>query len=85
MSATTIESKKNLGTVENGILYPSQVMLDLNDLKKVYPTPKGDYVVLEHFGSKKMQSKHLSNLIRDQNKLIFLFPYSVFRTRLFSN
>jgi len=29
--------------------FPStDVMLDLQDLKKVYPTPKGDYVVLEH-------------------------------------
>ncbi|KJD33908.1 bacitracin ABC transporter ATP-binding protein [Tamlana nanhaiensis] len=29
--------------------FPShEVMLDLKDLKKVYPTPKGDYVVLEH-------------------------------------
>lgn len=27
---------------------PSEIMLDLKDLKKVYPTPKGDYVVLEH-------------------------------------
>lgn len=26
---------------------PNEVMLDLKDLKKVYPTPKGDYVVLE--------------------------------------
>lgn len=26
----------------------TEVMLDLQDLKKVYPTPKGDYVVLEH-------------------------------------
>lgn len=26
----------------------SEIMLDLYDLKKVYPTPKGDYVVLEH-------------------------------------
>ncbi|MGD1945861.1 MAG: ABC transporter ATP-binding protein [Croceivirga sp.] len=34
---------------ENGILFSSdKVMLDLRDLKKVYPTPKGDYVVLEH-------------------------------------
>ncbi|MBM1107752.1 ABC transporter ATP-binding protein [Aurantibacter crassamenti] len=32
---------------ENGIFYPSKVMLDLSKLKKVYPTPKGDYVVLE--------------------------------------
>ena len=29
--------------------FPSgDVMFDLKDLKKVYPTPKGDYVVLEH-------------------------------------
>ena len=27
---------------------PADVMLDLTDLKKVYPTPKGDYIVLEH-------------------------------------
>ncbi|MEM7486151.1 MAG: ABC transporter ATP-binding protein [Bacteroidota bacterium] len=34
---------------ENGMSFPSdKVMLDLRDLKKVYPTPKGDYVVLEH-------------------------------------
>ncbi len=32
---------------ENGIEFPSKVMLDLHNLKKVYPTPKGDYVVLE--------------------------------------
>ena len=29
--------------------FPSnEVMLDLENLKKVYPTPKGDYVVLEN-------------------------------------
>ena len=33
---------------ENQKFSPSEVMLDLKDLKKVYPTPKGDYVVLEH-------------------------------------
>ena len=31
----------------NGIFPSNEVMLDLKDLKKVYPTPKGDYVVLE--------------------------------------
>ncbi len=35
-------------TGHNGIFPSEDVMLDLNDLKKVYPTPKGDYVVLEH-------------------------------------
>ncbi|UOY08938.1 ABC transporter ATP-binding protein [Muricauda sp. SCSIO 64092] len=41
----TIEKKYH----QNGICYPSEkIMLDLRDLKKIYPTPKGDYVVLEH-------------------------------------
>jgi hypothetical protein len=31
-----------------------------------------DYVVLDHFGSEKIKLKHLSNLIEEQNKLIFL-------------
>ena len=26
---------------------PSEIMLDLHDLKKVYPTPNGEYIVLE--------------------------------------
>lgn len=45
MSTETI--KATVETTENGILFPSKVMLDLSKLKKVYPTPKGDYVVLE--------------------------------------
>ena len=45
MSTATLDTQK--GTKENGIFYPSEVMLDLSKLKKVYPTPKGDYVVLE--------------------------------------
>ena len=31
-----------------------------------------NYVILDHFGSKKIHSKHLSYLIKDQNKLVFL-------------
>ena len=31
-----------------------------------------NYVILEHFGSEKIKSKHLSCLIKEQNKLIFL-------------
>ncbi len=43
------EDIKTVDFHENGISFPSDnVMLDLRDLKKVYPTPKGDYVVLEH-------------------------------------
>jgi nitrate/nitrite transport system ATP-binding protein len=45
--STIIENKANIITDTSG--FPSKdVMLDLKDLKKVYPTPKGDYVVLEH-------------------------------------
>lgn len=44
-----VEDIKAKETHENGISFPSdKIMLDLKDLKKVYPTPKGDYVVLEH-------------------------------------
>ncbi|MGJ5643161.1 ABC transporter ATP-binding protein [Formosa sp. S-31] len=44
MNTTSIKSE--LG--ENGIIYPSNnIMLDLKHLKKVYPTPQGDYTVLE--------------------------------------
>jgi hypothetical protein len=31
-----------------------------------------NYVILDHFGCKKINSKHLSYLISDQNKLVFL-------------
>ncbi|WP_090299013.1 ABC transporter ATP-binding protein [Flagellimonas zhangzhouensis] len=44
-----VEVSKQAQGHENGVVYPSDnIMLDLHDLKKVYPTPKGDYVVLEH-------------------------------------
>ena len=33
--------------LERGLFPSNEVMLDLKKLKKVYPTPKGDYVVLE--------------------------------------
>ncbi len=46
---TQVKEKSTVDFHENGISFPSDnVMLDLKDLKKVYPTPKGDYVVLEH-------------------------------------
>lgn len=60
MNTSTIENKERLGTYENGILYPSPVMLDLNDLKKVYPTPKGDYVVLEHLNLQIMKEEFVT-------------------------
>jgi nitrate/nitrite transport system ATP-binding protein len=34
--------------LENSVFHSNEVMLDLKDLKKVYPTPMGDYVVLEN-------------------------------------
>lgn len=39
-----------------------------------------DYVVLDHFGSKKISSKHLEYLIEDQNKLIFLSKKKIFKS-----
>lgn len=60
MNTSAIENKERLGTYENGILYPSPVMLDLNDLKKVYPTPKGDYVVLEHLNLQIMKEEFVT-------------------------
>ena len=44
--STIIENKTKIITDKER--FPSKdVMLDLKNLKKVYPTPKGDYVVLE--------------------------------------
>jgi len=45
---------------ENGIEYTSKVMLDLQDLKKVYPTPKGDYVVLENLNLQIMKEEFVT-------------------------
>jgi len=48
-------------TTENGIHYPSDdIMLNLSDLKKVYPTPKGDYVVLENLNLKIMREEFVT-------------------------
>ncbi len=58
MQTTTIASKT--GTSENGIFYPSKVMLDLAKLKKVYPTPKGDYVVLEDLNLQIMKEEFVT-------------------------
>ncbi len=44
---TVLEKNRVNGYADNGVFPSSQVMLDLKKLKKVYPTPKGDYVVLE--------------------------------------
>ena len=41
------ENKTTSSFIENGLFHSNDVMLDLKNLKKVYPTPKGDYVVLE--------------------------------------
>jgi len=46
--------------IENGIEYTSKVMLDLIDLKKVYPTPKGDYVVLENLNLQIMKEEFVT-------------------------
>ncbi|NJB72829.1 nitrate/nitrite transport system ATP-binding protein [Saonia flava] len=60
MSTQTITQKPQSDELENGILFPSKVMLDLHDLKKVYPTPKGDYVVLEHLNLQIMKEEFVT-------------------------
>ena len=40
-----------------------------------------NYVILEHFGSQKIKSKHLYNLIKHQNKLIFLSDKKIIKPR----
>jgi len=46
--------------MENGIVYPSKVMLDIAALKKSYPTPKGDYVVLENLDLQIMKEEFVT-------------------------
>lgn len=60
MNTDTATIETPHGTSENGILFPSNVMLDLTDLKKVYPTPKGDYVVLEHLNLQIMKEEFVT-------------------------
>jgi len=60
MSIDTIQNKDTSAFTENGISYPSKVMLDLKDLKKVYLTPKGDYVVLEHLNLQIMREEFVT-------------------------
>lgn len=60
MNTETAKMQTPQGTMENGILFPSNVMLDLKDLKKVYPTPKGDYVVLEHLNLQIMKEEFVT-------------------------
>jgi len=60
MNTEILENKKAAGLTENGILFPSKVMLDLSNLKKVYPTPKGDYVVLEDLNLQIMKEEFVT-------------------------
>lgn len=45
---------------ENGITFHEDVMLDLKHLKKVYPTPKGEYVVLEDLNLQIMKEEFVT-------------------------
>lgn len=60
MNTTVIDSAHSKIDFENGIAYASNVMLDLVNLKKVYPTPKGDYVVLEDLNLKIMKEEFVT-------------------------
>lgn len=50
------EAKKR---TENGIDY-NRSMLEINNLTKIYPTPKGDYVVLEDLNLKVEKEEFIS-------------------------
>lgn len=58
MNSTILDINKM--HTENGIFFPSNVMLDLKGLKKVYPTPKGDYVVLEDLNLQIMKEEFVT-------------------------
>lgn len=60
MRTQTIVPERTTVVSENGISYESKIMLDLIDLKKVYPTPKGDYVVLEHLDLQIMKEEFVT-------------------------
>ncbi|OYX28559.1 MAG: bacitracin ABC transporter ATP-binding protein [Flavobacteriales bacterium 32-35-8] len=61
MNTTLLENNQSNTYLENGILYPSSnVMLDLAHLKKVYPTPKGDYIVLQDLNLKIMKEEFVT-------------------------
>lgn len=48
MNTSIITGKKEKVITGNGNTHDNNLILDLNNLKKIYPTPKGDYVVLEN-------------------------------------
>ncbi|WP_100612735.1 ABC transporter ATP-binding protein [Confluentibacter lentus] len=61
MNTTILENNQTHAYSENGIVYPSSgVMLDLVHLKKVYPTPKGDYIVLEDLNLQIMKEEFVT-------------------------
>ena len=60
MNTTSIENKVSNFEMENGIAFSSNIMLDLVKLKKVYPTPNGDYVVLENLNLQIMKEEFVT-------------------------
>lgn len=61
MNTTLLQNNQQSKYSENGIVYPSQnVMLDLKHLKKVYPTPKGEYIVLEDLNLQIMKEEFVT-------------------------
>lgn len=40
------------------------------------------YVILDHFGSKKLKSRHFSILLREQKRLVFLSNKKIYKNRL---
>lgn len=55
----TVKAEEAKKRTENGIDYNSS-MLEINNLTKIYPTPKGDYVVLEDLNLKVEKEEFVS-------------------------
>ncbi|MFY0712668.1 ABC transporter ATP-binding protein [Seonamhaeicola sp. NFXS20] len=60
MSIDVLNKKVSTERTDNGLFPESKVMLDLKKLKKVYPTPKGDYVVLEDLNLQIMKEEFVT-------------------------
>ena len=60
--------------------YKSRTFTSFFILKKNKDSTGSNYVILDHFGSSEISSKHLSYLIKEKNKLIFLSKKKIYKS-----
>jgi nitrate/nitrite transport system ATP-binding protein len=61
MNSMSLKHNIDILEPENGIVYPSsKIMLNLVNLKKVYPTAKGEYIVLEDLNLQIMKEEFVT-------------------------